>query len=310
MRPSRRYLLLAPAALLRAQTPPLLLIAAEGHGYHLGTLGTPGLRTPRLDLLADEGTLYTNACASSQLADQHPTAALNAVQPKETYTAALELFRAKPRVAVITLDRAAAFGNARALAPPAEMNVPPSMPDLPAVRQEWARYLQYIQCLDALTGAVLDALERAGLDEETLVYYTSTSGPATRRPLHHLAQHIPLIARGPTVATHTRQTELVSLADLPHPTRRAIAANQNAEGQTVFDGRFRYVRNRKPGQLAPIPAAWADAKDDFPQHWRWLTTPLAAGELYDHAADPDELHNVAADPAYRQHAARLAKLLP
>ena len=104
MRPSRRYLLLAPAALLRAQTPPLLLIAAEGHGYHLGTLGTPGLRTPRLDLLADEGTLYTNACASSQLADQHPTAALNAVQPKETYTAALELFRAKPRVAVITLS--------------------------------------------------------------------------------------------------------------------------------------------------------------------------------------------------------------
>jgi N-sulfoglucosamine sulfohydrolase len=286
---------------------PLLLISAAGHGWHLGAIGTPALHTPRFDALAQEGTLYLRAYAGEPLPDLRPDAALTAGQPKETYAAALDLFRKKPATTVITLDATTPFANARPAVDPAQIHLPPSLPDLPVVRAEWQRYLSFVQRLDALTGSVLDALDRAGLTEETTVIYTSLHGPNVRRPLLDLALHVPLLARGPAIAPHTRQHDLVSLANLPKPTPRNTVRHENERGRTIFDGRFRYVRHRQSGSPPPLPAGWEQTRTAFPQHWRWLNTPVAAEELYDHAADPYELQNVAADPAYREHLTRLAQ---
>lgn len=302
----RRSLLYAP--LLAAQPPvpaatPVVWILAEAHGWHLGALGTAGLHTPCLDQLAEQGTLYTRAYAA-------PLAIETAVQgatPQATYTATLEALKKRPSSLVVALDRAATFANARPAVSENAIELPPSLPDLPIVRSAWARYLNYIQCLDALTGAVLAAIDRAGLAEETRTIYLSKQGPTGRRSLCDLALRVPVLMRGPGVPANVRRHELVSLADLPKPDARQVVAFENAEGRTVFDGRFRYIRNRAVGK-SPLPAGWEEVQAKFPAHWRWLTAPIAAEELYDHAADPPELHNVAADLAYRDHLSRLAKL--
>jgi arylsulfatase A-like enzyme len=307
VRSSRRnFLLSTSAALLRAQTAPLVVIAADGHGLHLSALGTPALRTPRLDELADEGALYGNAHAASALPDLRPTATFPASAPRETYAQALELFRKKPAVTVITLDRAAAFANARPSPDTALLRVPPHWPDLPAARAEWQRYLMFVQAMDALTGSVLDALAKAGWAEEALVVYASLRGPATHRPLHGEALRVPLLLRGPGVPAASRNAALVSLADLPTPTARPHVHYTSDSGASVFDGRFRYIRNN--ARPRAIPRGWETMQPDFPAHSRWWNAPVPPEELYDLAADPHELHNVAPDAAYRDHASRLAKL--
>jgi arylsulfatase A-like enzyme len=314
IRLGRRALLCAPALLNGAQSaPPLVIIATDGHGWHLSALGTTALRTPRLDQLAEEGTLYTRAYAAGPPAEVvsgwSPEVTLNAVTPRETYAAALELLRKKPRVTVVTQDRAAVFATARAMVSADDVQVPPSLPDLPRVREEWARYLNFVQSMDALAGAVLDALERVGWTEEALVIYTSLRGPDVRRPLHDSALHVPLLTRGPGLAANRRVNGLVSASDLPQPRPCHAITWKRAEGVTVHDGRFRYIRNREAGKTLPLPAGWEEAKARYPLHWRWLTTPLAEEELYDQAADPDELHNLANDAGYRAELARLRQLV-
>jgi N-sulfoglucosamine sulfohydrolase len=57
--------------------------------------------------------------------------------------------------------------------------------------------------------------------------------------------------------------------------------------------------------------ATVEAKDAFPLQFELLQQTFARPEeeLYDHHSDPDELFNVASDPAYAEHRARLRKAL-
>lgn len=311
MRLSRRSFALTPAASLWAQSPapPLLLITSESHGAHLGALGTPGLLTPRLDALAEAGTLYTRCYATGPIR-LAPEITWRTGNPRETYAALLEVFTKKPASVQVTLPAAATFPNARPPVDPRDVALPASLPNLPAVREAWAAYLTSVQCADALAGAILDALDRTGRAGETLVLYTALAGPAVfrgRGTLYDLALHVPLIARGPAIAPHHRQHELVPVTGLPAITPQATIAAASDLARSLFDGRFHYLRNLQPGTLAPAPAAWAEAREKFPLHWRLLTTAAPAEELYDHDADPFELHNLAADPAYAAVRSRLAK---
>ena len=309
---SRRSFAFVPAWRLLAQSPPapLVLIAAESHGSHLGTLGTPGLRTPRLDALAEEGTLFTRCYAGAPVALM-PEASLRAENPLDTYRAVLELLTKKPDSLMVTLPASLSFANARPPVDAHELRVPASWPNLAPARETWAAYLNSLQCNDALAGAVLDALQRSGREEETLVLYAGLAGPATwrgRGTLYDLALHVPLIARGPAIERHRRRHELVPLASLPAPTPAAEITAANAKTRSVFDGRFHYLRNLQPGAVDLPPGEWRDAREKYPLHWRLLTQPVPAEELYDHDADPAELHNLAGDLAYSAERIRLARI--
>jgi N-sulfoglucosamine sulfohydrolase len=73
---TRRQLpwVLAYGASAATRRSSVLLILTDDHGAHLGALGTKGLRTPNIDALAREGTLFINAfsatasCAPSRCA--------------------------------------------------------------------------------------------------------------------------------------------------------------------------------------------------------------------------------------------------
>ncbi len=61
-------------------------------------------------------------------------------------------------------------------ADPAEVQVPPFLPDIPEVRAELADFYGAVRFVDHHAGLVLDALEAAGLAENTLVMFVTDHG--------------------------------------------------------------------------------------------------------------------------------------
>lgn len=89
--------------------------------------------------------------------------------------------------------------------------------------------------------------------------------------------------------------------------------------RSVIDGRFQYIRNYRRDLPQLQPLAFRDNLPTMQEIWRlkaegkltpvvaqWLG-PKPAEELYDLAADPDQVRNLAADPAHARHLARLRR---
>lgn len=105
-----------------------------------------------------------------------------------------------------------------------EINLPPYLPDLPEIRKDVARYHDRVTKMDSEVGRILDQLERAGLAENTIVFYYSDHGgvlPRSKRYLEQTGVHVPLIVRIPEkfrslspFQPGSRVTEPVSYVDL------------------------------------------------------------------------------------------------
>lgn len=77
---------------------------------------------------------------------------------------------------------------------------PPVLPDTPETREDMARFQESALILDGKMGMVLDALERNGLAENTLVIFTTDHGiafPRMKCNLQDSGTGVMLIMRGP-----------------------------------------------------------------------------------------------------------------
>lgn len=99
-----------------------------------------------------------------------------------------------------------------------QVKVPPFLPDVPKVRSDLADYLAEIQRFDAHLGKMLDALEKAGELDNTLVIVTSDNGmpfPRAKANLYEYGIHMPLAICWPARAAGGRKVDdLVNLIDL------------------------------------------------------------------------------------------------
>ncbi len=83
---------------------------------------------------------------------------------------------------------------------PAQVTLPSYYPDHPAVRQDWALYLETAQRLDRKVGQVLARLDEERLSENTVVFFFADHGrpmPRGKQFLYEGGIHIPLIVRLP-----------------------------------------------------------------------------------------------------------------
>jgi len=88
---------------------------------------------------------------------------------------------------------------------PEQINLPPYHPDLPEIRQEWVDYYDCITVMDRKVGELLDELAKAGLAEDTIVfYYSDHAGVVTRskRFVYDSGTHVPMIVRFPKKWAH------------------------------------------------------------------------------------------------------------
>jgi len=85
---------------------------------------------------------------------------------------------------------------------PDEISVPSYLPDLPEVREELSHYYNSVRRLDDTVGRVLEALERSGFAENTLVLFITDNGsafPFAKANTYLASTHTPLLVRWPGV---------------------------------------------------------------------------------------------------------------
>jgi len=99
-------------------------------------------------------------------------------------------------------------------------------PDLPSIRQNYAKYHDAVLRMDAEVGKVLEQLAKAGLADDTIVIFNSDHGgvmPRSKRFLYNSGVHAPLILRipdkykqlWPEKSPGTTVDRLVSFVDMP-----------------------------------------------------------------------------------------------
>lgn len=110
------------------------------------------------------------------------------------------------------------------LTDPASLTLPPYHPDVPEFRRDWARYYDQFPTVDNGVKGAIDQLKKAGLYDNTIVFYFSDHGgvlPRSKRYVYDSGTHVPLIVRVPSRWCHIMPApaggatdRLVSLVDL------------------------------------------------------------------------------------------------
>lgn len=212
---------------------------------------------------------------------------------------------------------------------------PPScLPDTPETRLDMARYRADVAVFDRGVGAILDALDRNGLAENTLVLLTTDHGlpmPRMKRTLSDQGLGVLLIMRGPggfgggrVVDGLVSQVDvfatLCDLLDIQRPDwLQGVSFLPLVEGtadwvrdhvfaeltyhcdyvpkRTVRSDRCKYVRLYDPDS----PRQDSDGGPAF-ELWSaqgWPECVNAPEQLYDLLFDPNEANNLISHPGYQ-----------
>ena len=193
----------------------------------------------------------------------------------------------------------------------------PCPPDAYDAQRMVAAYYAQIEHIDAEVGRILDALERTGQREETLVIFMSDHGEMLGDHglrlkgcrFYEGLVHVPLIISWPgQFQAGLRSDALVELLDLA-PTLLAAAGlpvPDEFQGDSLLpilsgaippDRHRAFVRSEYHDAVALPGASRATMiRDDY--HKLVVYHGHGLGELYDLHDDPDEFHNRWNDPAY------------
>lgn len=174
--------------------------------------------------------------------------------------------------------------------------------------------------VDEQVAAAVDALDRAGVLDNTFIFVTSDNGYAvgehgltTKNHPYETSLRVPLVVRGPGIPAGTATAEQYALVDLP-------ATLVDIAGATA--GRRQDGRSMLPTLLGDAPgypeyliqaSGWS-YEPGLKWWWRGVRTPQytyvryhdGAEELYDRSSDPTQLQNLAGDPDYAAVKSELA----
>jgi arylsulfatase A-like enzyme len=118
---------------------------------------------------------------------------------------------------------------------PADVFVPPYLPDTPEVRSDICGYYFAVQRYDRDVGAILDLLEKAGKLDNTIVLMTGDNGwpfPRGKANLYDAGTHQPLAIRWPARVRGGRKSDaFISFADFA-PTLLEAAGLKPAPAMT------------------------------------------------------------------------------
>ena len=97
-----------------------------------------------------------------------------------------------------------------------KVKLPPYHPDIPEMRNDWARYYDVITLLDTQIGQFLQQLEDDGLAENTIVVYYGDHGGVigrSKRYIYESGTRVPFIIRFPDKYKHLAPSEAGSSED-------------------------------------------------------------------------------------------------
>ena len=220
-------------------------------------------------------------------------------------------------------------------APLDEVDVPDYLPDNELTREDLAAFGGSIAVADRGLGDILAALKRNGLDQNTVVIFTTDHGapfPGAKSTLYDRGVHVALMMRMPpglAAAPPRREPGLVSHVDLvptlldltgveiPDDVQGTSFASTLRDGsplqrhevflektyhadydpiRAIRTDSYKYIRNFEPRPRLALPPDLESSSTRRGMGDAHLA-PRASEELYDLAADPTETTNVVDDPA-------------
>lgn len=192
--------------------------------------------------------------------------------------------------------------------------------DLPEdlAKQAIQAYHASITFADAQVGLILEALEKSGLKDNTIVIFTSDHGYHMgehghwqKTTLFENAAHVPLIIAGPGVSetgkTAATPAEMVDF----YPTLAELCglkAPEHLSGVSL-------VPALKDAATMPRDSAFTQYENGYSlrtPRWRyteWGEKGAAGNELYDHESDPAEMVNLSGKAEHTEIIAKLAAQL-
>jgi choline-sulfatase len=177
-------------------------------------------------------------------------------------------------------------------------------------------YLACISFMDAQVGRVLDALDASGHADDTIIvlwsdhgWHLGEKGMTGKLSLWERSTRVPLIFAGPGIAKATKCARPAELLDL-YPTLIELAGLPPRSG---LEGHTLAPQLKDPAAPREFPAITTQNLNNHSvrtERWRYIRYFDGGEELYDHANDPNEWTNLAADPKHADTKRELAKWLP
>ncbi len=175
------------------------------------------------------------------------------------------------------------------------------------VRNCIAAYYANVSCADHSAGRVLDALERLGLSEDTVVIYTADHGEllfehgmTQKHCFFDPAVRVPLVMAGPGLPEGAVREHIVSLLDL-FPTLTEMCGLENPEGLegeplgAVIDGSASAEGRAAFSEFYSF--GYAERMIRTPE-WKYIRSETYSPQLYNVEKDPLEVTNLAAGPEH------------
>ncbi len=135
---------------------------------------------------------------------------------------------------------------------PAKIVLPPYHPDLPQIRNDWARLHDLITLMDKMVGRHLKDLEDAGLADDTIVFFYSDHGgqlSRSKRYIYNTGTQVPFIVRVPERWKHlapgdrgTTCDEIAQFVDFP----KTVLTLAGLDVPPLMQGRVLFGPRKEP----------------------------------------------------------------
>ena len=187
------------------------------------------------------------------------------------------------------------------------------------VREELATYYGMISEVDAQIGRILDALEKSGLWDNTLIVFAGDNGLAVgshgllgKQNLYEHSMRVPLVLSGPGIPRHETRDALVYIHDI-FPTlvdHVGLSMPATVEGSSLTPF---FSDASAPGRDA-VFYVYRDLQRGVRTRDNWKLISyrvegVAHEQMFNLREDPHELHNLAEDPAHADQREELRERL-
>lgn len=195
-------------------------------------------------------------------------------------------------------------------------------PDLPWLQEagQWRPLVRaYLACttfMDAQVGRLLDALDAAGVAEQTIIVLWSDNGwhlgekmMIGKNTLWERSTRVPLMFAGPGIKANQTCEQPAELLDL-YPTLIELCRLPEApglEGHSLVP----QLKNAKKRRRWPAITTHNQGNHTIrTDRWRYIRYADGSQELYDLRTDPNEWTNLAGSSGHRRVVRKLARWLP
>tara|TARA_B100000809_G_scaffold237914_1_gene258217 strand:+ start:7817 stop:9343 length:1527 start_codon:yes stop_codon:yes gene_type:complete len=217
---------------------------------------------------------------------------------------------------------------------PADVVLPPHYADDPAIRLDWAKYLDQIEYMDNEVGLLLEDLEKKGMRDNTIIIFIGDNGRCNVRGKGYVYEpglHLPLIVNWPAgITSGKKDTRLVASVDvaatvleaagieLPeYMTARSLITEDKKPREYIYSARdlwdeileqsraittheYRYMKNNITDQAYDAHQAYLEFYRPAVHIMRGLRekgplTPLQE-KLFTSTKEPEELYDIINDP--------------